>query len=127
MSEAVRCRDALEASIRARLGACAHDELRVVDAILLRLELGRDQYGPLDLNKPRDWAREEAEEHIDAVVYRACALISRQDAHRRELRGAAGREMVEAGLSELRESEMLPRPLGSAHAPATSDSDEGAR
>lgn len=97
-------RDALERSLCARLLSCAHDELRVLDAILLRLELGRDRYGALDLARDRrDWAREEAEEHVDALVYRACALISRQDEERRELRDAAGRELVEAGLVELAE------------------------
>lgn len=74
-------RDALQRTIAARLLLCNVDELRVLDVLLGRLELGRDRYGFLDLEKARDWEREEAEEHADAAVYRACkVLVDREGA-----------------------------------------------
>lgn len=73
---------ALARSIAARVNALAErgcaDELRVLDYLLVRLELGEQQYGRLDLaTDRRDWAEEERQEHADGVVYRACAEISR--------------------------------------------------
>lgn len=67
----------LLADVSRRLLDCNLDELRVLDVLLGRLELGRSRYGHLDLAKPRDWAREEAEEHADAAVYRACGELSK--------------------------------------------------
>lgn len=99
--------EALAANIALRLGLCSLDELRVIDVTLSRLELGRDQYGPLDLaHGSRDWRREEAEEHVDANFYRACHRIARQDEEREQLRCEAADEMskadpVLAGLREL--------------------------
>ena len=69
----------LERKLKKRLELCSYDELRVVDVILARLELGRQRYGALDLSQPRDWAKERAEELLDAHVYAACELISKQD------------------------------------------------
>ena len=67
------------ADLAARLELCALDELRVIGVVLARLELGRQRYGYLDLNRDRrDWKREEAEEHIDAAVYRACDELDRE-------------------------------------------------
>jgi hypothetical protein len=79
MSEDVR-RDALAWNIAARLLSCNADELRVLDVLLGRLELGRDRYGFLDLARARDWEKEEAEEHADAAVYRACGVLADRDA-----------------------------------------------
>lgn len=91
-------REALERSLRARLLSCNHDELRVLDSLLERLELGRDRYGHLDLAKARDWDRELAEELLDVAVYRAVLDVRRQDVDRLELRRASA---VEIGLAEL--------------------------
>ncbi len=63
-----------------RLYPCSHDELRVLDVQLSRMEMGRAVYGPLDLAKcKRDWDAEEAAENADAAFYRACALLSKLD------------------------------------------------
>ena len=62
-----------------RLPLCSLDEARVLDVQLSRIELGRDQYGPLDVSKPRDWAKEAAEERVDAAFYDACLLIAERD------------------------------------------------
>lgn len=74
-----RC-DELRDDLEARLELCAYDELRVVSKILGRLELGRSRYGYLDLARDtRDYKREEAEEHLDGAVYRACDELDRAD------------------------------------------------
>lgn len=74
-------RDALERSLCTRLVQCSYDELRVLNGILRRLELGRARYGFLDLRKDRrDFRRERNEEIADWVVYDACAEISDRDA-----------------------------------------------
>jgi len=66
---------ALRRDMARRHALCSLDELRVLDLQLTRLELGRERYGHLDLSSRRDWAKEEAEEHIDAAFYRACAIL----------------------------------------------------
>jgi len=103
-----RC-DALRRSIGARLLASSWDELRVVDTLLGRLELGRDRYGFLDLAKSRDWEREEAEEHLDAAVYRACRKLVEHDERVAAIDAdeTAPRPRVDPvleGLRELRDS-----------------------
>jgi hypothetical protein len=75
-------REALQRTIAARLLVCNIDELRVLDVLLGRLELGRDRYGYLDLARSRDWEREEAEEHADAAVYRACKVLADREDER---------------------------------------------
>ena len=101
--------DAIRRSIVARLEPCSRDEIRVIDYVLSRLELGRDRYGALDLTRDdRDWAEEERQEHADAIVYRACAELVRLDRVHRDLRELAGKEMVEAGLVELVERAPMP-------------------
>jgi hypothetical protein len=87
-------RRGLLASLAGRLPAASHDELRVIDRVLGRLELGRDRYGLLDLAKPRDWRRERFEERLDALVYDACEELAIEDQARAELREAARVEMV---------------------------------
>lgn len=101
--------EAIKRSIVARLGPCSRDEARVLDYVLSRLELGRDRYGLLDLERgDRDWAEEERQEHADSIVYRSCAEIVRLDRVHRDLRELAGKELVEAGLTELVERAPLP-------------------
>lgn len=80
-SDDVRRRDALERTVSARLMACSLDELRVMDFVLGRLEVGRDRYGHLDLAKheTRSWRRDRAEELGDAVVYTAFDAIVEHD------------------------------------------------
>lgn len=68
-------REALQRTIGARLLLCNVDELRVLDQVLVRLEIGRHRYGHLDLAKSRDWDKEEAEELLDARIYRACQVL----------------------------------------------------
>ncbi|HEY6038671.1 MAG TPA: hypothetical protein VIV58_30520 [Kofleriaceae bacterium] len=78
-----RC-DGLRDDLEARLELCSFDELRVMDKILGRLELGRARYGYLDLARDtRNYRREEAEEHLDGAVYRACDELDRADKERR--------------------------------------------
>ena len=72
-------RDAIERDINHLLVACSADELRVLDLLLARLELGRRRYGHLDLARVREWDREEAEELLDARIYQACAILTRRD------------------------------------------------
>ncbi len=65
----------------------------MIDAILIRLELGRDRYGELNLRADsRDWRREGDEELVDLAVYRACERISKHDTQV---------DQIEAGLEEL--------------------------
>jgi hypothetical protein len=82
---------ALRRDMLRRLMFCNLDELRVLDMQLTRLELGRDQYGPLDLAKHRDWPKEEAEEHIDAAFYRSCAILVDRDQRSEQLAEASAR------------------------------------
>lgn len=57
------------------------DELRVVEAVAVRLAMGAGHYGPLQLDvDPRDWREEAAEELLDACAYLACALLRRRPA-----------------------------------------------
>lgn len=58
-----------------RLKQCNADELEVVAFEIGRIEVGRRDYGYLDLSKARDWDTEEAEELFDARFYRTCARI----------------------------------------------------
>lgn len=61
-----------------RLELCSYDELRVVDVILGRLELGRQRYGYLNLSRDRrNFKRERAEEYVDAAIYDACDELDR--------------------------------------------------
>lgn len=86
-------RSALARVVARRLDACALDELRVIDRVLERLELGRQRYGALDLSVPRNWRRERAEERLDALVYDVCAELAAEDAERAELHEDAAREL----------------------------------
>lgn len=81
--ESPRCTE-LRDDLKSRQALCSLDELRVLRVILGRLELGRQRYGYLELSREtRDWKREEAEEHIDAAVYRACDELDRETKEQR--------------------------------------------
>ena len=87
-------RQALARNLASRLQPAGLDELRVIDRILGRLELGRQRYGELDLTAPRDWRAERFEEQLDALVYQVCAELAAEDMARQSLREAARAEMV---------------------------------
>jgi hypothetical protein len=75
-------RDAIARSLCARL--CDErrsiDELRVIDRVLSRLEMGADIYGALKLAADkRAWNREAADELVDWIFYTACREIVRDD------------------------------------------------
>lgn len=69
--------DTLRALIAAACEQFNVDELRVVQAIVQRLAIGRQRYGALDLSKPRDWQREAAEEAADLIIYRAAGELAK--------------------------------------------------
>ncbi len=103
-------RDALERAICARLPLCSPDELRVLDYVLSRLEIGRERYGALNLaTDDRDFCEEERQEHADAVVYRGCNEIRRLDRVNADLRELAGEELLKARLRELRDADAQDR------------------
>jgi hypothetical protein len=71
---------ALIRDIRRRLPLASPDELRVLDRVLQRLELGRDRY------------RELREELLDALVYDVCEELAVEDIDRAQLRADAAVE-----------------------------------
>lgn len=75
--------------------ADAGDEVEVLDGFLMRLELGRQRYGALDLRKNKhDWDAECDEEVADWAVYRAFKRTSNRQAQV---------DAIETGLVELAE------------------------
>jgi hypothetical protein len=70
------------------------DELRIVDHVLQRLELGRERYGHLDLSRPRNWRKERFEERLDALVYDVAEELAAEDVERARLREDARRELI---------------------------------
>lgn len=67
----------LALKLAVRLGALVDgDELRVIDAFVGRLEIGRERYGALDLTVRRDWSREAVEERLDGAVYDIAARLA---------------------------------------------------
>jgi hypothetical protein len=86
--------EALVRTLAVRLRLCSEDELRVLDILLRRLELGRERYGYLDLSKPRDWKLEGAEEILDFAIYEACDIQVKRDAARERLRAEAAAELA---------------------------------
>lgn len=88
---------ALTRDIARRLPLASHDELRVLDRVLHRLELGRERYGELDLGRPRDWRRELREELLDALVYDVAEELALEDVERARLREEAAAEMIGEG------------------------------
>lgn len=93
---------ALARDMARRLPAASLDELRLLDRVLQRLELGRSLYGPLDVSKPRDWRKERFEERLDCLVYDVAGELAAEDQARAGLRAAARDEMVGARWDEQR-------------------------
>ncbi len=59
---------AMRRDLGRRLALGNLDELRVVDRVLQRLEIGRERYGHLDLSKPRNWRKERLEDALNELV-----------------------------------------------------------
>ncbi len=74
-------REQLTAIISEHLGECSVDELRAVNVLLARLEIGRRKYGALDISTdPRDWNLEADEEIADLSIYLSFARLTRRNA-----------------------------------------------
>lgn len=84
----------LRRNVSRRLGLANHDELRIVDRVLQRLEVGRGRYGYLDLSRPRNWRKERFEERLDALVYDVAEELAAEDVERAALREDAGSELA---------------------------------
>ena len=90
-------RRGLVSDLARRLQLASHDELRIVDALLVRLELGRCRYGKLALaSDRRDWVKERREELLDAIVYELAGELAAHDHAHAELHEAAQLEMLSA-------------------------------
>jgi hypothetical protein len=72
-----------------RLSLAGLDELRVIDRVLQRLELGRERHGELDVSKPISSRRERFEERLDALVYDIAEELALEDAEVARKRAAA--------------------------------------
>ena len=60
-----------------RLVSCSIDELAVIEYVLDGIELGRVQYGPLNLAADaRNFREERAQEARDSLFYAACEYIA---------------------------------------------------
>jgi hypothetical protein len=81
------------------------DELRVVDRVLQRLELGRERYGGLDLSRPRNWRKERFEERLDALVYDVAEELAAEDVERARLREDARTELESLALARREPSQ----------------------
>lgn len=92
-------RRGLVSDLARRLHLASHDELRVLDRLFTRLELGRDRYGHLRLPVPRDWRRDFGEELLDAIIYDTIETTAAEDAQRSGLHEAARREMLGEDLA----------------------------
>jgi hypothetical protein len=89
--------DALACNIATRLGACSHDELRVLDRVLSGLEDGRHVYGPLDISRdPRSYINEAAMECRDLVAYLAMHEVAQHDYRIEQLQREAAEEISPA-------------------------------
>jgi hypothetical protein len=88
-------RAALARIIASRLPLASHDELRVLDVVLTRLERRRDRAGPLEVNSPRDFRAELGEGLLDATIYCAIETLRLRDAEHAELRDEAAEELAE--------------------------------
>lgn len=100
-------RDALERSIGGRLGACSHDELRVLDLFLVHLEIDREQNGALDLSRDERHFVRKDKTLLDGAILGARELLRRRDRTTATLRQLADDEMrtrISAGLVELRDA-----------------------
>jgi len=85
---------ALVRCIARRLAMAELDVVRIVDRILLRLEKGRDEYGPLNIAKSaRNWREERAQEFEDVLVYTVIEELRRLDAQRARIEHEASFHM----------------------------------
>ena len=64
-----------DATLGARLGALNADENSIAEKVIARLEQGRREYGPWDVNDGRDYKGEALEEVIDALHYCGAQLL----------------------------------------------------
>ena len=62
-------------SLIERIERLNEDEREVLFVILDRLEMGRANYGPLDLEDGRDWEAEWLDEAIDGFAYAAMRTV----------------------------------------------------
>ena len=60
-----------------RIAGLPPDELAIVEALLDRIEQGREEYGPWKVNDERDYPQEAFDEVIDALHYCAAALLKK--------------------------------------------------
>ncbi len=61
--------------LAARIQALGPDERAILAILLDRMELGRKQYGPWDVNDGRHYPSETLAEVIDALHYSAAELV----------------------------------------------------
>ncbi len=71
-----------EATLGARLNALNWDERSIACKVLGRLEQGREEYGPWNVNDGRDYRGEALEEALDGCIYCAAGLVASEDGHR---------------------------------------------
>ena len=98
-------RRGLIADLGRRLALRNLDALRVIEALLVRLEKGAEYYGPLDLAQPRDWRRERSEELLDAMIYDVMDHLAGRDRERAADLASRGRidHASAAAMLELRD------------------------
>ncbi len=70
------------AQLGTRLDLLNDNERSIALTAVARLELGRKNYGPWEVNDGRDNAREALEEAIDGFMYCAAELVRLEDGHR---------------------------------------------
>lgn len=90
------------------------DELRIVDRVLERLELGREHYGHLDLSRPRNWRKERFEERLDALVYDVAEELAAEDVERARLHEDARQELLAWQHDEGRQRQLVRREIDDA-------------
>ena len=71
-----------DATLGARLGALNATENSIAEKIIARLEQGREEYGPWDVNDGRDYRGEALAEALDGFIYCAAGLVASEDGAR---------------------------------------------
>jgi hypothetical protein len=71
-----------EARLGARLNALNWDERAIACKAIGRLEQGREEYGPWNVNDGRDYRGEALEEAMDGFLYCAAGLVAAEDGFR---------------------------------------------
>jgi hypothetical protein len=69
-------------SLVERIEALNSDERKILEVLLSRLEQGREEYGPWNINDNREYQKEAFEEIIDALHYCAAALLKHKSTER---------------------------------------------